>query len=558
MPDSSSMPTSARTGDGEAASAVDRELRRRAAHEALAHRTRRESQFEVAVLEAHHTPSPDTDDAAAGGASSGRMSGAGPTRTTAEPALTDRPWHPAPRSLVLALVGGYAVWSPMVQLTWVQAQILYGLALGLGVLAILGGTWRRVALVPLALFLSNWAVLWATHAHWAAWDTTYSRAVQEAYALRACGLNSTAVVLLCGAGRFGARSVRRLWGVLGVSLLVMALLEVSTGRHFSPAGPYAPPTFSPSGPFGNPNNLACVLVVVFGLVLGRMSERLTGVQRTVLGVVAVLTVVLVVLTLSRAAVAGCAVMAVAGGVLALGRSRRTLRLPSRAWARGVVAVLVIPAALAAAALWHLVAPGDAERRRADGLRLTLGRIALDHWRAEPWFGIGGGRFEMILRDQYPEVGYVLPVHNTFVEFLCEYGIVGSGSLFLLLLLAVVVVVLPVTSQRRLVRAARAGGADVADQRVSGAAAARSDRLAPTDLRTAPDAGAGALPHRADVSGRPRSLDAAGARHLAFVFLVGIVLAGTVPSSALNWQVWWLMIAPLTVLTGHLLTRRFRS
>lgn len=188
------MPTSARTGDGEAASAVDRELRRRAAHEAFAHRTRRESQFEAAVLEAHHTPSPDTDDAAARGASSGRMSGAGPTRTTAEPALTDRPWHPAPRSLVLALVGGYAVGSPMVQLTWVQAQILYGLALGLGVLAILGGTWRRVALVPLALFLSNWAVLWATHAHWAAWDTTYSRAVQEAYALRACGLNSTAVV----------------------------------------------------------------------------------------------------------------------------------------------------------------------------------------------------------------------------------------------------------------------------------------------------------------------------------------------------------------------------
>lgn len=535
--ESTAAPSSPRaTGDGAAtdatvsSSAADRDLRRRQARDAVAEEVGAQRAFESAVLETHAATGPRaaTPEPTSGSADHATPP---PTSTTTAP---DRPRTTVLRGLVLVLLGGYAVWAPMLELTWTQAQILYGAALGLGVLALAHGSWRRIALLPLGLFLANWAVLWATHAHWAAWDTTYSRAVQETYALRACGLNGVGVVLVCGAGRFGARAVRGLWVLLGASLLVMALAEVFTGTHFSPGGPYAPPAFSPSGPFGNPNNLACVLVVVLGVVLGRMSERLPTWHRAVLSVAAGVTVGLVVLTLSRAAVAACAVMGLAGGVLALSRSprgRRLLHLRGlRGWARAALVTLAVaPVVLAAVALWRLVAPGHADQVRSDGLRLTLVRLALDYWRTSPWLGVGGGRFEMLLRDEHPEIGYVLPVHNTFVEFLTEYGVVGAGSLAALLLLAAVVIALP------------------------------TGRTTP-GTTTTPDPtrpnGATAATAALVVSGRPRTLDDAGARHLAFVLLLGIVLAGTVTSSALNWQVWWLMISSLTVLTGHLLARRY--
>ncbi|GAB47103.1 O-antigen ligase family protein [Mobilicoccus pelagius] len=414
------------------------------------------------------------------------------------------------RTVVLALLGLYAVWAPMVHLGWAQAQILYGAALGFGVIALSRGSWPRAALPPLILYLAHWAVLWATHDHWAAWDTTHTRAVQETYALRACALNSVGAAALAGARRFGVRSVRRLWALIGGTLLVMATGEVLTRTHFSPGGPYAPPAFSPAGPFGNPNNLACVLVVVLGLVLGRMSERLTILRRVFLALVATLTLTLVVLTLSRAAVAATAVVSLSAAVLAASRSPRGRRLlrPRRLRTRArvaLVAAMATPALVAAAALWRIVATTGDEQARSDGLRATLVRLALDHWHHEPWLGIGGGRFEMLLRDEHPEVGHVLPVHNTFVELLTEYGLVGAAALFALLTLAAVTVVRPI-------------------------------RAPLTD-------------------GRPRTLDDAGVRHLLAVLLVGIGLAGTVTSSALNWQVWWLMIATLTVLTGHLWARR---
>lgn len=63
-----------------------------------------------------------------------------------------------------------------------------------------------------------------------------------------------------------------------------------------------------------------------------------------------------------------------------------------------------------------------------GLRLRLSGLALEHWRERPWFGHGpdGGR-QVIAQADNPELSAMAHLHNTYLELLVRFGVVGLAG-----------------------------------------------------------------------------------------------------------------------------------
>ena len=359
-----------------------------------------------------------------------------------------------------------------------------------------------------------WALTWP---RWSAWAPD-SRAVQaEQMWLLACGLLTLAAIAIGAGSRRGVELHRVAWLTLGAVVVPIGLWEVTTQQHLGP-GPWLPPPWSAAATYPNPNNFAAVLLVVYGLALGRLTERLTRVDRLVTAALAVASLAVMVATLSRMAVAAALLVTVGAAVLEC-RRRGLLRRPSPAagdrpaWL-APVGITAAVAALVASLTWPVVArgnplaqflfPGDASTARADDLRASLIRQGLDLWSTDPWRGIGAARFEVLLQERGFE--RVMPMHNGFLEILTEYGLVVAWPLALWIL------------------------------------ALGYCLLAP------------AGPGRAIVMGRPRGLDRAGTRYALGVWLAAFGVAGLVTSSPLTWQLWYLMAAGATVAAWPLRAR----
>ncbi|GMA38625.1 hypothetical protein GCM10025883_06700 [Mobilicoccus caccae] len=255
------------------------------------------------------------------------------------------------RLATAAVLAVFTVWAPMLTtLTplFPPAVIwtLYAVALAAG-LTHLPQLPRRggLPLVALVALFTTWA---ASYPLWSAWWPGGRLVVAEAQGLIACALITVAFVLLTGPTRGGVSAMRRLWLLVVAPLALMAVGESVTGIHFSPGAPYGPPAFSPAGPFGNPNNLACVLVVGVGVVLSRMTERISRTYLATLAVTAAVLATLIALTLSRAGLLALGAVTAGAAILALARRYPRAAWPSMRW--------TIPALILAAAATFVIPP----------------------------------------------------------------------------------------------------------------------------------------------------------------------------------------------------------
>lgn len=433
----------------------------------------------------------------------------------------DGPAMRAARVTAIVLLGLYLTWSPLLGLGVgaTTAWTVYVASIAIGAVCLLGLP-RRGAL-PLAVFTLFWATWAATRPAWSAWWPTGHMVAREGSGMLAAALTSLGLCYIARTNRSGVAAIRLMWLAILLTLVPMAIWEVVSGQHFRPDGVYEPPPWSPSAIFPNPNNLAVVLVVGVGVVLVWMTERVRPWVRVAFGVLALVTVGLIALTLSRLALLAVGVILLTSAALAWQRhghpgpsawiARHQLLAGSMALAAvsGFVASFVVPSLIRHNPILRMLFPGDESTVRADNLRAELARIALQHWSDDPWWGIGAGRFEVLLRRLHPEVGRVTPLHNGFIELLTEYG---------LILFVPFVILLTVLTWRTVNRGRR---------------------------RPARPAGTSGLPSR---------VDATAARHLTLTYLVGVGLAGVVTSSPLQWFPWWMLLASATATAGWLGSR----
>lgn len=417
--------------------------------------------------------------------------------TTFDVALESSPWR-VTRTALYLLLGLFLNAMPALDrvLTAPQVWAVYLTGAIIGTITLLGVNRRGSG--P-ALMLAAFFCVWAAGIPlWHRISTREWYANSGVLNILACALITVTAVALGRGTRSGVELARRFWVVLAAVYVPFGMFEALSGRHYSPYSAYAPPAFSPSGMFGNPNNFACVLAVCTGVVLLRLCERLPRWQRAALTALALGCIALIALTLSRLSLFATLLALLAAGHLAWRRVRPSRRPPrpqirSRSRAAGLVAASVVVLALSTVnPLIRLIAPDPLETEQSDELRRALAQAGLRMWRTDPWIGIGAGRFEAILRRDTGEIGRVIPMHNTFLELITEYGVILATPLAMLVVWLVVRMLL--------------------------------------ERGTA---------HETD--GLPAGIDALGARYYVGVYLGGFALGGVLASSALPWTMWWLML-----------------
>ena len=392
----------------------------------------------------------------------------------------------------------------------VGVRVTWGVHLafaGVGLARLARARVRHAGIVGLtALPWAVGALAWPAASEWAAGTRLIAN---EGAGLLACGLLTLGAVAV-GAGTWrGVRLHVRAWLTLGAVCIPIGLWEIGTQQHLGP-GPWLPPPWSAAVTFVNPNNLASVLLVVYGLSLLLLLGPLTPARRLVAVALAIGSVIVMVATLSRLAVAAAIALTVVACILAAHR-RGLVRRPAtaREWrAAGAVfvalpmvgvATLTVPALAQHNPLARFLIPGDASTARADDLRLSLARAGLEMWQTDPWRGVGAARFETLLRAQGAE--RVMPMHNGFLEILTEHG----------LLVAIPFALWLVALAWHMLRG----------------------RPAPTTTPASRPAG------------RRPELDPSASRFAILVWLTGFVVAGSVTSSPVTWPFWYLMAASAT-------------
>ena len=124
--------------------------------------------------------------------------------------------------------------------------------------------------------------------------------------------------------------------------------------------------------------------------------------------------------LPRPALAGLGAVLVAGLVMN-GEALARRLADDGATYRALVGLCDVPAAGTPARLATL--PADSV-----GLRLRLSGLALERWRERPWFGHGpdAGR-QIIVQADDPELAAMAHLHNTYLELLVRFGVVGLAG-----------------------------------------------------------------------------------------------------------------------------------
>lgn len=124
--------------------------------------------------------------------------------------------------------------------------------------------------------------------------------------------------------------------------------------------------------------------------------------------------------LPRPALAGLGAV-LAAGVLMNGEALARRLADDGATYRTLTGLSDVPAAGAPVGLAAL--PADSV-----GLRLRLSGLALEHWLEHPWFGRGpdAGR-QVVARADDPELAAMAHLHNTYLELLVRFGLVGLAG-----------------------------------------------------------------------------------------------------------------------------------
>ncbi len=340
----------------------------------------------------------------------------------------------------------------------------------------------------------------------------------------------------------GLRGLRLGW-TLGLGLvLVTAAVELATGLrvHADESLTWALDPTVVAGPFRNPNDFAAILTVLVSGVIAYRATLRGRILRAGLAVMALLGVVAVLLTQSRGGLIAITLVLAIHGIRAaldgraalLSRSRPlpAQRCPASSAAvsggspsaaggtrhrrivtRLFVAATVVVAAVAAFTVPALVrlnpiaatiaAAGQPGTARSDTLRLDLIRAGWRYFTESDRLGTGAGSFEHLLaNDPDPGVSHIIWMHNSFLEFLLQYGVVVAGAL-VAVIAAVLATVAWGARPRPLARPARSA------QPAPTTASAR--RLVTAEVLSA---------------------------------LVAFAALGTLAYTALETHVWWMMLA----------------
>lgn len=178
--------------------------------------------------------------------------------------------------------------------------------------------------------------------------------------------------------------------------------------------------------FANPNDLAALSLITFGIALGLLSTKLTGtIARIAASIGALLLLLVIFLTQSRGAIIGL----VFGTTIAFGRA--CLKRPS----------LIVPALIIGLLFGHLlpeglwerlsglenltnvstIAEADAEGSAAE--RLEIQQVALRIFLDNPIFGVGLGAYGESNALYAPHLGRK-DTHNTYLSLAAEVGLPG--------------------------------------------------------------------------------------------------------------------------------------
>jgi O-antigen ligase len=172
---------------------------------------------------------------------------------------------------------------------------------------------------------------------------------------------------------------------------------------------------------GHVNHTAIYLAIVLGLCA---SWLFTGKSRAIAGIASAVVLYALFVTASRGAIAAGLVMLLVLGAACWRRERWPLALAAAA-----VVVSLLAGILGGA---EVVKKQQANMEAGVVLsyRDKVWALALETWRAHPWFGVGPDNFEQVARAQEDDPNrslYPHP-HNLYIGALVERGIVGAAPL----------------------------------------------------------------------------------------------------------------------------------
>ncbi len=384
------------------------------------------------------------------------------------------------------------------------------------VLAAVAGMWGmrpaalRRAWAPLLLvgFWVVWAAALPVTTRWSPGNREVGR---EVTGMAIVALISVALVLFSRGDPRVMKAFRWAWLALFLTTLVVAAWEITTMEHLlvTRQRTWDAPGRSPAATFINPNNYACVLVVMVGVSLQWASEKLSRLGRVGLIACAITAVGLIWQTASRSALLFALIQILLAAML--WASRRGWLARARGWVAthtlqaalaGLAAVLVVGATFLVPALarinpvLRMIRPADATSAASDDLRLALTKAGLRYFLQNPWRGTGAASFEdRLARDKPAGVFFLTNMHNGLLELLSQYGIFVAGPFLALLVFLAWRVIRP---------------------RVAGSASAASGTLASSEVT--------------------------GMRYLLAAILVSVLMSSVAVSSTLTWPAWWLMVA----------------
>lgn len=388
-----------------------------------------------------------------------------PAPAPTSPRPTDRldralAWTGSAAPWAICLLGLLLTWVSQISLhlrgPWRILPAAVGLFIALTTFAALLRTrwWQARPVLALLAFTGCWALSAAVG--YGSVPREAAKAAREEVVLMGAGLAcAAALVVLAQASAVRSRGFRWLWLGTLLTTAPVAVREILTNQHIivTKWNEWHFKPHIPAGTFANPNNFACVLVAVVGVLLAWSLDSVPRWASVLLLSLVGLSLWLIWATLSRGAFAAAAaqiLVALLGMTARLGwweRIRRSRRARAAVIGTGVfsllaaVAAFTVPALTAYNPFLRVAKAGEAE---SDDLRVQLIKTGVRYWETSPGFGIGPGSYEHRLGKEHPAWLHdpTINAHNGFVELLSQYGLLAIVPLAVLLVGACWYVVRP--------------------------------------------------------------------------------------------------------------------